>query len=82
MAYTGKASMVLREKGCPNATTAHRLLYRSVPRKDGTFYHIPKRPLDKKYDLIVVDEVSMLPKELWDLLLSHYIHVIALGDPG
>lgn len=74
--------MVLREKGCPNATTAHRLLYRSVPRKDGTFYHIPKRPLDKKYDLIVVDEVSMLPKELWDLLLSHYIHVIALGDPG
>lgn len=24
----------------------------------------------------------MLPKEMWELLLSHYVHVIALGDPG
>ena len=32
--------------------------------------------------LIIVDEVSMLPKDMWDLLLSHKIHVIALGDPG
>ena len=24
----------------------------------------------------------MLPKPMWDLLLSHKIHVIALGDPG
>jgi exodeoxyribonuclease-5 len=30
----------------------------------------------------VVDEISMLPKEMWELLLSHDIHVIALGDPG
>ena len=27
IAYTGKAALVLKEKGCPNATTAHRLLY-------------------------------------------------------
>lgn len=81
IAYTGKAAKVLREKGCPNAMTAHRLLYQSYPRKDGTFYHKIKRPLDRNYKLIVVDEVSMLPKELWDLLLSHRIHVICLGDP-
>ena len=62
--------------------TAHRLLYQSYPRKDGTFYHKPKRPLEYNYKLIVVDEISMLPKELWELLLSHNIHVIALGDPG
>ena len=31
--------------------------------------------------MIVVDEVSMLPLSLWDTLLSHHIHVIALGDP-
>lgn len=61
--------------------TAHRLLYTSYPRKDGTFYHKPKRPLDQNYKLIVVDEISMLPKEMWDLLLSHHIYVIALGDP-
>ena len=82
VAYTGKASLVLKEKGCYNAMTAHRLLYQSYPRKDGTFYHKPKRPLDFPYKLIIVDEISMLPNEIWELLLSHHIHVIALGDPG
>ena len=82
IAFTGKAAKVLREKGCPNAMTAHRLLYQSYPRNDGTFYHKPRRPLDYPYKLIVVDEISMLPKEIWDLLISHRIHVIALGDPG
>ena len=61
--------------------TAHRLLYKSIPRDDGTFYHKIKRPLDYRYKLIVVDEISMLPKEMWDLLLSHNIYVICLGDP-
>ena len=82
VAYTGKAALVLKEKGCPNATTAHRLLYQSFPRKDGTFFHKPRRPLEYPYKLIVVDEVSMLPKEMWDLLLSHRVYVLALGDPG
>ena len=27
VAYTGKAASVLKQKGCPNATTAHNLLY-------------------------------------------------------
>ena len=81
VAYTGKAAQVLRTKGCPNAQTAHRLLYKSFPRKDGTFAHIPLYPI-YPYKLIIVDEVSMLPKPMWELLLSHKIHVIALGDPG
>lgn len=78
--YTGKASLVLRDKGCPNAMTAHRLLYQSFPKPDGTFFHKPRRPIPP-YKLIVVDEISMLPEEIWQLLLSHNIHVIALGDP-
>lgn len=81
VAYTGKAAKVLKDKGCPNAMTTHRLLYQSVPRNDGTFYHKIKRPLEHHYKLIVVDEISMLPKEMWDLLLSHKIHVVCLGDP-
>lgn len=81
VAYTGKAAKVLKDKGCPNAMTTHRLLYQSVPRNDGTFYHKIKRPLEHYYKLIVVDEISMLPKEMWDLLLSHKIHAICLGDP-
>ena len=80
-AYTGKAAQVLRNKGCHNAMTAHRLLYRSVPKDDGTFIHIPKETL-APFKLIIVDEVSMLPKRMWEQLLKYRVHVIALGDPG
>lgn len=81
IAYTGKAAQVLRNKGCPNAMTAHRLLYHSKQRPDGTYFHIPRDSIGT-YKLIVVDEVSMLPKKMWDLLLSHGRYVIACGDPG
>lgn len=82
IAYTGKAAQVLRNKGCPNAMTAHRLLYKSIQQKDGTFVHIPRESLNSNCDIVVVDEVSMLPKPMWALLLSHKIYVIACGDPG
>lgn len=62
--------------------TAHRLLYKSIQKKDGTFVHIPKDHLDIGCNIVVVDEVSMLPKHMWDLLLTHGIFVIACGDPG
>ena len=62
--------------------TAHKLLYNTKQRRDGSFFHIPKYSLDESYELIVVDEISMLPKIMWELLLSHAVHVIALGDPG
>lgn len=80
-AFTGKASLVLREKGCNNSMTMHRLLYYSKELPDGTFEHKPRERLECKYKLIVVDEVSMIPLDMWELLLSHNIHVIALGDP-
>lgn len=78
--YTGRAAMVLREKG-HRAITLHKLLYNSHKRKDGTFAHIPKKELDEIYDLLIVDEISMVPKHMWSLLLTHGVHVIALGDP-
>lgn len=82
VAYTGKAAQVLKNHGCPNATTAHKLLYKSVPRRNGTFRHIPKTYLDHNYKIIVVDEISMLPQKMWELLLTHGIYVLACGDPG
>lgn len=83
IAYTGKAAQVLRSKGCPDAMTAHRLLYKFIQKYDGTFIRIPKEELTvSRNGIIVVDEVSMLPKEMWDLLLSHHIYVIACGDPA
>lgn len=79
--YTGKASLVLREKGNANSMTLHKLLYNSFKKRDGSFAHIPKKELDEPYDLIVVDEISMVPENIWELLISHGVHVIALGDP-
>ncbi len=80
ISFTGKAALVLKNKGCPNAMTAHKLLYYSEENPDGTFTHTPRTKLEKKYNLIVCDEASMLPQEMIDLLLSHKVHVLFLGD--
>lgn len=82
ISYTGKASEVLRSKGCPNAMTAHKLLYNAKQMPDGRYVYTPRLTLEKKYKIIVVDEVSMLPIDMWEKLLSHKIHVLAAGDPG
>ena len=81
VAFTGKAATVLQSKGCPNATTAHKLLYQARPMPNGTYKFIPKTSLGD-YKVVVVDEVSMLPLKMWELLLSHHVYVIAAGDPG
>lgn len=79
VSYTGKAAEVLRKKGNPNAMTLHRLLYDSFPRQGGGFIRVPKKYLG--YTIIVVDEVSMVPKSMIDMLLAHKVFVIFLGDP-
>ena len=48
---------------------------------NGKYKFEAKPLLDEEYKLIIVDEVSMLPIEMWRLLLSHRIPVIACGDP-
>lgn len=80
ISFTGKAALVLKSKGCPNAMTAHKLLYYSEENPDGTFTHTPRTTLERKYKLIVCDEASMLPQEMIDLLLTHGVHVLFLGD--
>jgi exodeoxyribonuclease-5 len=82
VAYTGKAATVLKEKGCANATTAHKLLYYSKLMPNGKYFYSPRKVLEYPYKVIVVDEVSMLPIEMWNLLLSHKIYVLACGDPA
>lgn len=81
VAFTGKAATVLAQKGCPNAITAHKLLYDACQQPDGSYIFIPKEELDKNFKVIVVDEVSMLPVGMWKQLLSHHVYVLALGDP-
>ena len=81
-AYTGKAALVLKNKGCKNAMTLHKLLY--IPKKlaNGDVEFIEREHLECNWKLIVVDEVSMVPLEMWNLLMKHNVYVIATGDPG
>ena len=79
-AFTGKAAEVLRKKGNKNTCTLHKLLYESIPKPTGGFIRRRKTSID--YKIIIVDEVSMAPKTLIDLLFTHNIYVICLGDPG
>ena len=81
VAFTGKAANVLAQKGCPNATTAHKLLYYSKLLPNGKYLHQPRVRLEIPYKLIIVDEISMLPKQMWELLLTHHIPIICCGDP-
>ena len=79
-AFTGKAATVLSEKGCPNAITAHKLLYHARPMPDGTYRFVKKNSID--YKIVIIDEVSMLPMSMWKILLNYpNIYIIATGDP-
>lgn len=79
--YTGKATLVLKEKGNQNAKTLHKLLYKHFQREDGTYARMPKDVIEEK--VVVVDEISMVPKDMAELLFSYPgIFIICLGDPG
>lgn len=79
-AFTGKAAEVLRKKGNKNCLTLHKLLYDFEPRENGGFFKTPKAELE--YNIIVVDEISMAPKGMMDLLFTYDCYVLCLGDPG
>ena len=84
IAYTGKAANVLKNKGCPGATTAHKLLYYAKLMPNGKYFFKPKSQQEmiaEGIKIVVVDEISMLPKAIWDLLCSHSFYILACGDP-
>ncbi|MBL8899808.1 MAG: AAA family ATPase [Planctomycetes bacterium] len=89
-AYTGRAASVLRRKlgeaGVPlencTCTTIHGLLYEAVadPETGLVIEWRPRPRLD--CDLIVVDEASMVDRELFEDLAKHEIPILAVGDHG
>src|SRR6201987_1696652 len=82
-AFTGKAALVMRNKGCDGASTIHSLIYR--PRESGveqpSFELWDDAPASKA-KLIVVDECSMVDAELGRALLSFDCPLLVLGDPA
>jgi exodeoxyribonuclease-5 len=85
--YTGKAALVLRKKGIP-CRTIHSLIYELVKTDKGVMVWRLKdgsdgRPSDvKSAKLVVLDEVSMVDKEMAADLLSFGKPVIVIGDHG
>lgn len=82
-AFTGKAALVLRKKGCYGASTLHSLIYKAQEdEKTGkvTFLKNPDSPLSMA-SLLVVDEVSMVDESLGLDALSFGCKVLVLGDP-
>src|SRR6187549_3221548 len=82
-AFTGKAAMVMRSKGCARASTIHSLIYRA--RESGEevpdFVLWDEAPASEA-KLIIIDECSMVDAELGRDLMSFGVPVLVLGDPA
>lgn len=74
---TGKACDVLRRKGISGAQTLHSLLYEFDP-ETRTFH--PRA--DLPYHGVIVDEASMVNKELHADLTRHDVSIVWVGDHG
>lgn len=82
-AFTGKAALVMRQKGCAEASTIHQLIYKLDEDVGGdpTFSINWNGPMDD-CELAVIDECSMVGKELGSDLLAFGKKVLVLGDPA
>lgn len=90
LAYTGKAARVLQERGCDNARTIHSAIYYPITNDYGDVIQwAPRRPRpggeDRtdgpwNYNLLVVDECSMVPDHLAKDLLSYGVRTLVIGD--
>ncbi|HEY2135949.1 MAG TPA: ATP-dependent RecD-like DNA helicase, partial [Xanthobacteraceae bacterium] len=82
-AFTGKAALVMRRKGCEGASTIHSLIYRARETNEETprFELWDDSPASKA-KLIIIDECSMVDSELGRDLLSFDVPVLVLGDPA
>lgn len=82
-AFTGKAALQMRKSGATNAQTIHSLIY--MPNTDENeelvFDFRDDSPL-MGAKLLILDEVSMVDKELGEDVLSFGVPTLVIGDPG
>lgn len=76
-AFTGKAASVLRRKGLSGASTIHGLIYKWDDNRE---MFILNRGVGCTYFLL--DEGSMVSRDLWRDLQSFGKPIIVIGDPG
>lgn len=90
-AFTGKAVQVLKNKLVQNQaiykkdeiSTIHSLIYRTIEDERGAVLGWIKKELEEvDFDLIIVDEASMIDEKIWNDLKYYAIPIIAVGDHG
>ncbi len=84
-AFTGKAALVLAGKGCQPSSTIHSLIYKSEEDPITGIVRFTLNTEDSEAataDLIVIDEVSMVGRELGEDLMSFARPILVLGDPA
>ncbi|MHC1716776.1 MAG: ATP-dependent RecD-like DNA helicase [Candidatus Dojkabacteria bacterium] len=89
--YTGKAAVILQRKlketkalkPVDYVGTVHRLIYKAIVDDQDNIIGWEKNPIeDFQYDLIVLDEASMISEGVWHDLLSFGKPILAVGDHG
>lgn len=88
-AFTGKASQVLINKLAQqdaiypkdSVGTIHSLIYSAVLNNNKEIIGW-ERKSELNYDLIIVDEASMVDRDIWQDLISYGVPIIAVGDHG
>jgi exodeoxyribonuclease-5 len=83
-AYTGKAASVLRKKRVEGAQTIHSLIYtaREDEETGEVTFALSEDSPAADADLIVLDEVSMVSREIADDVRSYGRKILVLGDPA
>ena len=83
-AYTGKAASVLKSKGVESAQTIHSLIY--APYEDEATgelrFNLVDNTVGEKVDLLLLDEVSMVSREICEDLRGVFRKILVMGDPG
>jgi len=87
--YTGKAAQVLKSKLTEQNTiypqdfcgTIHSLMYTAQTDVDGKILAW-RRNLTIPYDLLIVDEASMVTEDIWRDLCKYQLPIVAVGDHG
>ncbi len=88
-AYTGKATQVLAEKlthtsldlSKDSISTLHSLLYEPMKGVDDRMLGWDRKKTIP-YDLIIVDEASMVTRDMWQDITSFGLPILAVGDHG
>lgn len=81
-AFTGKAANVLKRKGLISSTI-HSAIYKPEVNGEDIFWSLKSRyELAEQIDGFIVDESSMVSKDIYDDLCSFGLPIIFVGDHG